>query len=232
MYFYITLVFAFGYFIESIFGFAGTIIAFSILAFFIDIKELIFIALFYATFTSFIIIITDIKSISKQKILQMLKTSIPGIIIGSMFLDYLSSNIILKLLGIFLIFFSIWSFLPIKKNNTPKKLFLLISGIFQGTFGTGGPLAISAMKNDFDNKSQLRTTFALFFIILNIIRGIQYFIQNTFNYSNISEFIWFLPIILMTTLLGHKVHLKISQKYFENGIYILLLVSGIFLFFK
>lgn len=229
---YIAFALLFGFFIESIFGFAGTTISFSLLAFFVDIKTLISLMLFVATLSSISIILTDRKSFSKKNYITMILSALPGVILGGILLNYLSSEILLKILALFLIALALYSFFEPKFNSSSKKLLLFFSGITHGLFGLGGVVAIGTMKNSFSNKSQLRITFAMFFISLNFIRGFQYFFQSNLEYSEIIKF-WWIPVPLFIVIwLGHKVHLKISERVFKKGISILILLSGIFFLLK
>lgn len=229
---YITLAFLFGVFIESVFGFAGTVIAFAILAFFVDIKTLVSLALFIGTLSSISIVITDKKSFVKKEYMMMMIYALPGAILGAFLLNYLSSEILLKILAVFLLGLSLHSFFEPKFSTSSKRVLLFFSGIVHGILGLGGVVAIGTMKNSFSHKSQLRVTFAMLFMTLNLIRGTQYFFQQTLDYSEVMKF-WWIPLPLFTSVwLGHKVHLKISETIFKKGISILLLFSGIFFLLK
>ena len=225
---YITLALLFGFFIESIFGFAGTVISFAILGFFVDIKTLVTLILYVATIASIFVVATDKHAFSKKEYFIMVKLAIPGAIIGALLFKYLSSEALLKILAVFLLGLALQSFFEPKFKNASKKLLLFTSGIIHGIFGLGGVVAIGTMKNSFAHKSQLRVTFAFFFITLNIIRAIQYFLQDTLAYAEIVEFWWIPAPLFFVIWLGHKVHLKISENLFKKGISVLLLISGIF----
>ena len=62
----ITIFFCLGFFIESIIGFGGGLIAYAILGFFMDIKQMILSGLYIGTCSSAYIIVTDHKSFSKK----------------------------------------------------------------------------------------------------------------------------------------------------------------------
>ena len=225
---YITLALLFGFFVESIFGFAGSIISLAILGFFIDIKTVVTLILYVSTVASLLVVSTDRSSFSKKEYFSMTKLAIPGAIVGALLFDYLSSEALLKTLAIFLLGLGLKSFFEPKFKNNLKKLLLFISGIVHGIFGLGGVVAIGTMQNNFAHKSQLRVTFAIFFITLNIIRATQYLMQSTVDMTEIIKF-WWIPIPLYFVIwLGHKIHLNISENLFKKGIAILLLTAGIF----
>ena len=222
----ITLGFLFGFFIESIFGFAGTVVSFAILGIFLDIKTLIYLILYVSTVASLLVIVSDKKSFSRKNYILMISTALPGAMIGAFLYDILSSEYLFNLLSILLIFLGLQSFYNPKFKVQTKRFLLFLSGIIHGIFGLGGVVAIGTMKNSFQNKSQLRVTFATFFLSLNLIRFIQYYLQGSISSNDLLNF-WWIPLPLIITIhLGHKVHLHISEKLFKKGISFLLIFAG------
>lgn len=226
---FIGLIFSFGFFIESIFGFGGSLVAFAILGFFVDIKDLILIALFIASTASIFIIASDFKSFKKDIFFKSLPYCLIGTIIGALVFIRVSSQILLNLFGIFLIILSFKN-LFFDKNITSKivsRIILVIGGFSQGVFGIGGPFFVTALKDQFNNKSELRATVASFFIAYNAVRFFQFSKNEDFN-ANIFINYWWVPFTLIIAIyLGHKVHLRISEDVFKKMISILILASGI-----
>ncbi len=231
----VPLVFFVAYFIESIFGFGGLIISFTILSFFVDTKNMIFLGLYVATCASTFVVISDRKSFSKEAFSKIFVIAFIGTIIGLVLFNYFTSLILLKIFAVFLLFFSIKSLFYESlslKSKILQKLFLFAGGILQGLFGTGGPFTVLAAKDWFKSKSQLRTTMAVFFIVFNIIRAIQLTTFGTFNYSIIQMYWWVIFPLALAIFLGYRIHLKINEAYFKIGINWLLLFAGIVLLFK
>ena len=229
----IALMFSFGFFVESIFGLGGTLVAFAILGFFTDIKDLIIVGLYIATIASIFIISSDYKSFNKKIFINSLPFCLVGTILGVLLFVNISSDVLLKLFGAFLIILSLKTFLfdGVKYPNFLVKKILLIGGFCHGTFGIGGPFIASVLRNKFSNKSQTRATMAAFFIVLNIIRYFQLEIGGDFDHELFFAF-WWMPIPLAIAIyLGHKVHVKISEKIFKNAVSTVTLVSGIGFFF-
>lgn len=229
----IVVVFAFGFFVESIFGFAGAIIALAALGLVIDIKEVIFMTVFIGLIAAFMIICFDFKSLDRKKLVNMLVWAFPGVFIGSFILDYLSSALLALIFGIFLVSYGIYSILNFSLNNARiEKLFLFLAGLVHGFLGTGGPFAVIATSNKFANKSEMRTTLVAFLFSINALRILQYGLQGTFKFDQLVPY-WWLPLpVLFAIWLGHQVHLKISEKSFKMGIDVLLLVVGIIFILK
>jgi uncharacterized protein len=230
----IGLAFCFGFFMESIIGFGGTLVAFSILGFFIDIKELVLIGIYIATCASIFVISSDYKSFNVKIFFQSFPLSLLGTILGVTFFVKTSSNILLTMFAIFLIILSIkvTFFDNIVMHGYISKLIIVVGGFSQGVFGIGGPFFAIALKNKFQNKSELRATLGGFFIIFNMVRVIQLLLQNHFSVRFFADY-WWVPLPLCLAIyLGHKVHRIISEKGFKNVFSGMSFFAGIEFFFK
>ncbi len=231
--------FALGFFFESIFGFGGGLIAYSILGFFIDFKLAILSGFYVGTLSSLLIACSSFKNIEFKIFKKLLLISLFGASIGAYFFSNLSVNILSPIFGLLLIFIALKNLFFDKKNNynqqnlvsKKSKFFkfklLFISSLSQGAFGTGGPFAVNALKNDFKNKSTLRATMALYFFFCNLLRLPQLIISKDFNLELFKQIWWVIIPVFIAIFLGHKVHLKISENYFKIGIGIITLIAGI-----
>ncbi len=103
----IAISFSIGFFIESIIGFGGGLIAYSFLGFFIDFKMMILAGLYIGTLSSAYIISTDYKSFDKKTFKSAILLSLVGTIIGVIFFTKFSSAILTKLFAFLLIILSI-----------------------------------------------------------------------------------------------------------------------------
>lgn len=221
--------FSLGFFIESIIGTGGGLIAYAILGFFMPIKEMILSGLYIGTCSSAYITYTDHKAFNKKLFLSILPICLVGTICGVLIFSKLDAKILSLTLGILLVLIALRSiFLA---NKTLPKIFrnklLFIGGISHGAFGIGGPFVISALQNEFKNKSELRTTMAVYFTTFNLVRVVQLVIQGDFNFDFISKIWWVIIPIFAAIKLGHKVHLKISEEFLRKSILFITLGAGI-----
>jgi len=231
----IALVFFIAFLIESIFGFGGLIISFTILSFLMETKDMIFLGLYVGIIASTFVIITDYKSFSKKIFFVMFPIALVGTILGVLLFSSLPNIILLKIFAIFLLVFALKSLFFEKvaiENILFQRTFLFFGGLLQGLFGTGGPFTIMAIKNKFSHKSELRTTMAVFFLVFNIVRAIQLTIQNAFDYSSILSYWWLVFVLLVSVGIGYKIHLKFNEHYFKIGINVLILFASVVLLFR
>ena len=234
----IGIIFCCGFFVESIIGFGGTLVAFSILGFFVDIKQLILMAIYIAMVSSIFVVASDYKAFSKQIFLKSFPFCLVGTFIGAVFFIYNSSQVILFVFGLFLLFLAAKTmfFDNIKLPKHLSNFVLTIGGISQGLFGIGGPFFAIALKgnsqNNFKNKSEMRATLAMFFITFNIIRIGQFWIQDTLTFDLFFNFWWVAAPLAIAIHLGHLVHKKISESAFKKIVAILATFSGVEFLFK
>ena len=229
----IGLIFCLGFGIESIFGFAGTIISLAILGLFFDIKEMVALAVFAGSIASIYIFLSDYKSFKLKIYGYIMLFTIPGVILGTIFLKNYSSDVILYVFSGFLIAFAVYTIIALKFSvpRLIKPIIMFAGGILGGMFGTGGPFVIAALKDSFGGKSAMRTTLAAMFLTFNIIRGPIYVKQGILDLEKLYPFWWVALLLALTIWLGHKIHIKISERTFHIGVSTLLIIAGVsFLF--
>lgn len=230
----IAISFSLGFFVESIVGFGGSLIAYAIAGLFIDIKQLILIALYIATCSSIYILTTDHKSFAKKIFLQSLPICLLGTMIGVLIFTRVSSGIILISFGALSMILSakVLFFDNVKFPKFLCTLLLLLGGISQGLFGIGGPFLANALKDEFRNKSEMRTTMATFFITLNFIRFFQLSIADQIQYGLFSQIWWVIAPVFVAIYFGFQAHLKISEVFFKKMVGTMTFFAGIVFLLK
>lgn len=221
--------FSFGFFIESIVGFGGGLIAYAILGFFMDLKEMVLAGLYIGTLSSACIALTDPKSFDTKTFKSLIPLSFIGTMIGAFAFAKLPVTILAFIFGILLIALAI-RIMFFEKFIFPKflkKKLIFLGGFAQGSFGTGGPFWASALSKDFQNKSKLRTTMAATFVIFNFVRVIQLSLEGQLNLEFFSKIWWTIIPVFITIKLGHFVHLKISEEFFKKLIALMTIFAGL-----
>ncbi len=230
----ITFIAAFAYFIESIFGFGGTIIFLGIAGFFIDFDLLLKIAMFLGLSSGFIILIQSFNHVSFKDLKIILTMTIPGAIAGTYFIDHLQTNILLNIFAVILIIYGCLNL--INQNYNPhhyiKNSFIYLGGLIQGLFTIGGPFVLMGYKNKFINRQQLRSTMAAYFFIINLIRIIQYSLSGN-NITLIIKNYYLTGIVIMACVwLGYFIHIRIPEILFKRAIIVFITVIGFLILIK
>jgi uncharacterized membrane protein YfcA len=230
----IAIAFSFGFFIESIIGFGGGLVAYALLGFFMDIKSMILVGLYIGTCASAHIWLSDRKSFSHKIFINSIPICFVGTMIGVFIFSTTSSKNLLILFGALSILLSakIIFFDNLKTPPIFKNYLLLIGGISHGLFGIGGPFIVNALKDEFNHKSSLRTTMAAFFVVFNIVRFVQLAIQDQIHHELFFKVWWTIIPVFGAIFLGHKAHLKMSEYLFKKMIGAMTLFAGVVFLFK
>jgi len=225
----IAISFSAGFFFESIIGFGGGIIAYAILGFFIDLKEMVIAGLYVGTLASAYIAASDFKQFDKKIFISLIPLSLVGTVFGVLIFSRFSSQSLAFLLGILLIILAVKTifFDRVVFPKFFKNKLIFIGGISHGIFGLGGPFVVNAIKNKFKNKSSLRTTMAVFFVLLNLVRIPQLLWQNQLQLEFFITIWWTIIPVFIAIKLGHLIHLKISEDTFKKGIAIMTIFAGL-----
>lgn len=230
----LTCIICFSYFLESIFGFGGALIALVGLGFFYDFKEIIPIVLYAGIVSSIIIILTDRKNFAKDVFKVNFLPIFLGLIVGVFIFYFASALILMNIYAFFLLYNSLKNLYKgefiLSKFN--KKIYLFIGGIIHGIFGTGGPVILLAIKDEFRNKSELRITMSHYFLILNILKIFQLYFFTEFPIIEIFAKWWLILPLSISIFIGYKIHVKISESLFKYVISFLLLIASIIFIVK
>lgn len=221
--------FSLGFFVESIVGFGGGLIAYAILGFFLNLKTMILAGLYISTLSSAYIAYTDFKSFDKKIFKSLIPICLTGTIFGTLIFSKLSSETLSLIFGILLILLAVKNIF-FDKFIFPKifkQKLLLIGGISQGAFGIGGPFVGNALKEDFKTKSNFRTTLAVYFVVFNLVRFAQLSVQGEIKSEFFSEIWWAVIPVFLAIQLGYRVHLKISEEVFKKLIGLMTILAGL-----
>ncbi len=221
--------FSLGFFVESIVGFGGGLIAYAMLSFVTDLKTMILAGLYIGTCSSAYIAYTDFKSFDKKIFKSLLPICFVGTVFGVFIFSKFSAEVLSLIFGILLVslaiktmFFDKFIFPKIFKQKL-----LFIGGISHGAFGIGGPFIANALKDDFKNKSNFRTTLAVFFTVFNLVRFAQLSLQNEIKPEFFAAIWWTIIPVFLAIKLGYKIHLKISEDIFKKLIGLMTILAGL-----
>ena len=230
----ITFIAGFAYFIESIFGFGGTIIFLGIAGFFIDFDLLLKIAMFLGLSSGFAILVQSYKYVSYKHLKKILLMTIPGAVLGTFLIDYLQVNILLNLFAIILVAYGTLNLINPNFNphQSVKNTFVYLGGLIQGLFTIGGPFVLMGYKEHFLKKEELRSTMAAYFFIINLIRIIQYFLSGNNISTIITEYYFTSIVIIFCVWFGYFIHIKIPEVIFKKAIVVCITLIGVLILLK
>ena len=229
----IALIACFAYAIESIFGFGGTIIFLGISGFFFDFNSLLKLAMIVGLSSGLAVLIQSYKYVSLNHLIKILIYTIPGALIGTYFISYFASDILIKIFAIILIIYGCFNlFFPdIRFPQFLKNFFVILGGFIQGIYTIGGPFVLMGYKDYFSSKQDLRSTMAGYFFIINSLRAI-FFMFLGGSYLEIVKIYYPIALLVMLSVwLGYFIHKQIPEILFKKFIIIAITLIGVLILF-
>jgi uncharacterized membrane protein YfcA len=222
----------FGFFIQSIIGFAGGLVALPFLLCVMPLSEAVsYISIFYLISTP-IYLVKEWQDVDKQLLKNLAVSSFFGVLAGIIVLKFGKPLILKKALGIFILLFVVNS-LRVKKDipSSPKlkPFFGFLGGFFSGVFSTGGPLYVMIVQKETTNIKTFRATMFGTLGLVTVMRIPVLIIGGVMTMKEVYNSMYVLPFFILALFLGKKVYLKLDDILIKKIILVLLFVSGIML---
>lgn len=175
------------------------------------------------------------KQVVWADMLPLIPFSLGGIAIAIWLLVNVDEKLLVRILGGFVLCYSVYSLLPLPDFKGGRKWAVLaggFGGMVGALFGTGGPFYVVYLKMRQLNKAQFRATIAMIFFVDGGVRIIGYALNGLYTSQVLIMLALLFPILFLGMYVGHHLHVKFDQKKFNQVISILLMLSGCMLLYK
>ena len=221
----------FAFFFRSLTGFGGALLSIPLLGIFFPLKFIVPMEAVLEVALSAGLISSVIRRVDKTQLRQLL----PGVLIGSLlgvyFLGFFVDQYLKLMLGVVIIVVALNLLRKTQRNLTALSGWGLSAGIMGGVlgglFGTSGPAYVAYLSSQTLEKEVFRATLIFIFAVEYSWRLALYAWEGLLGYDEL-EFAFFLgPALILSTVLGHFLHIRISEHLFRRVVAILMLGSGI-----
>jgi len=225
------------YCIRGIAGFGSGLIAVPLLAHFLPLTFVVPLIL-VTDFAASIVLGTHTRQHARWDELKvLLPFGLLGVVAGTTLLLNLPKTPLLIALGLLVLLFGARSLLNIQGTRTVSRLWAAPAGLVGGTvsalFGTGGPPYVIYLNHRLHDKSELRATFSLLFLIEGGVRIVSFLLVGLLlEPSLLFAILAALPLVAAGLWLGNHVHLGISAQTMQRLIGVILVVSGVSLLWR
>lgn len=157
-------------------------------------------------------------------------------LVGVFALNFISENILIKIMSVFFILLSILSLLGLKYTMKLSLLSYKIAGAFLGFLTgsisiSGPPLALFLNSAKVSNE-EFREVFSWFSLVTSIVAIGGYAISNLLTFQTLKMALLFLPILFLGSYIGKRINKHLSVAFFEKLILSITLASSVFLLVK
>lgn len=223
-----------GFFVQTVVGFAGSLIALPILLFGLNLPDAIaYISIFYL-FSSISLVYKEWEIIDKSVIGKLSIPSVIGVLVGIFVLTYSQPIVLKKALGVFILLYVgyvVIGKIDLKLGKKGIMLFGVVGGFFAGVFSTGGPLYVIAVKNSVNEVKIFRATMIGVLGLITLVRLPSLAFSGLLNSGHLKMSLFIFPVFLLAQFLGNHFFLKINEVLFKKVLLGLLCLSGTALIF-
>lgn len=187
----------------------------------------------YGLISSLIIFSQNYKQIDWKEAKKLLILMGIGLVSGIYLSNVVDSKILLKIYALFIIIVALKEMFykgELDFGDVALTCIVLLAGIFQGLFVSGGPLLIIYVAKKLKEKNQIRGTLCFVWIFLNGYMMVNQILNGQFSPHNILVTSIGLPGVFLGVTIGGYLATVLSKEKFLKVVYILLTISGLSLF--
>jgi uncharacterized membrane protein YfcA len=216
-------------FTQGFSGFGAILIALPLLSIFLEIKMVIPLVALAAQVITLIVLIQLKQHLDWKKIIPLIISALPGILVGVYFLKRLDKGVIHWILGITLVVYSLYSLLTRARANGIREKWAYLFGFLGGCLGgalsaAGPPVIVYTSLSDW-GKDQIKVTLQGYFVLSGFVVIIAHAINGLTTLPVIRFFAAGLPMLFLGTYVGSRFYGAINEAAYRR--IILLLLSGL-----
>jgi uncharacterized protein len=158
-----------------------------------------------------------------------------GVGVGLWVLRAMSTAVLAKVLGAFVIIYAIYQMLPLPElrgSRVAATYCGFLGGLVGTLFGTGGPFYVIYLNLRRLERAAFRATFAMNFLIDGGLRLAAFAAAGLFGRQTLGYLLAAIPVVGAGLYIGGRIQTGFSQRAFLIVIRLLLLASGMVLLLK
>ena len=219
-----------GFFVQTLVGFAGSLVALPILLIGLKLPDAIaYVSIFYM-FSSSFLVKKEWHNIDKNVILKLTLASVIGVILGIIVLTYSKPVILQKGLGVFILLYIVYVLMGKKEMSTNKTVNWILGalgGFFSGVFSTGGPLYVISVKNTVHEIRAFRATMIGVLALVTLVRVPALAVSGALTFQHLKMSLLILPVFFLAQYLGNLLFDRINEVFFKRFLLVLLFFSAL-----
>jgi uncharacterized membrane protein YfcA len=225
---------ALSYVVFGIAGFGTALVASPLLAHFMPVAHIVPLLALLDFFAATTNLARDGRKAELGELKRLVPLMIVGSGIGALILLFTKPDVLLLLLGVFVVGYSTYSlsgYHPVKKFGPVCSVpFGLVGGIFGALFGSGGFVYAIYLQSRLDSKEHIRVTQTTLIGLSTLTRLVLFLAAGVYaDMSLLLLAVVLAPSMLVGVWLGRHITLKLSREQFVRLVNIVILVSGFFL---
>jgi uncharacterized membrane protein YfcA len=221
--------------VRSLTGFGSALISVPLLALLFDLKFVVPLESVLEIGFTLLLVRKVYGRIRMETLLPMIAGASLGTIIGAQFLISLADFLLKKALGVFILLFALYYCAGVRKEGRDSFSNAwgfpagAAGGILGGVFGTSGPPFVAYLAYRLKEKDVLRASLIGMFAVDYGWRTAVFAFSGLLTGELLSFFLYLTPALIFGTILGHMIHLRVTEGQFKKIVAGILLTSGVLL---
>ncbi|KPK87984.1 MAG: hypothetical protein AMJ94_16110 [Deltaproteobacteria bacterium SM23_61] len=230
-----SLIIFFAFLTRALTGFGSALISVPLLALLFDLKLVVPLESLLEVGFTFLLIAKVYPKIHKSTLLPMIGGAVLGTLLGTYFLQTLGDPLLKRALGAFVILFAFYFWRGDREErsrNLSANWGILAGaggGILGGLFGTSGPPFVAYLAYRLREKEVVRASLIGMFAVDYSWRTLVFAFSGLLSADLLFFCLGLIPALVLGTILGHKIHVRVTEGQFRKIVAGILFVSGILL---
>lgn len=230
----ICLAIAVAYLVFGMVGFGTALVASPALALYLPLAKIVPLLALMDMIAAMTNIYKDGRKADVQELKRLVPLMVVGSLVGAAILLKTRPDIMLLVLGIFVVAYSLYSlskFSPKRKFNPGAAVpFGLVGGVFSALFGSGGFIYAIYLSGRIEQKEGMRVTQATLIGLSTLTRVILFSLAGVYaDISIILLALVLLPVMFLGVKAGRHITLRLTRDQFIKIINVVVLCSGVVL---
>lgn len=228
------LVLFFSNMIQSITGFAGTLLAMPFSIRLVGVVEAKTVLNIFTLMSCLVISIQNRRYVNYKVLAKMAAGMLIGMVIGIWLFEQVPLQILLTFYAVLIILIAIKKMFwkkEITLSGWVMVMVLVAAGIIHGMFLSGGALLVIYAVYALKDKAEFRATISAVWVLLNSLLIVMSYQAANYNTATIKVILISMLPLALSVKIGNILYKKINQQQFLKVTYVLLLISGASLLF-
>jgi uncharacterized membrane protein YfcA len=230
-----TLIIFLAFLTRSLTGFGSALISVPLLALLFDLKFVVPLESVLEVGFTVLLISKVYPKIHKRTLLPMIGGAALGTLLGTHFLQTLGDVVLKRALGAFVILFALYFWREGREERAGTLAAIwgrragAGGGVLGGLFGTSGPPFVAYLAYKLKEKEVLRASLIGMLAVDYAWRTTVFAVSGLLTVELLTFTLYLTPALIFGTILGHRIHLRITEGQFRKIVAGILLISGILL---
>ena len=226
--------------VEGIAGFGATVMALPFVAMLIGIDKAVPMLSSLGVLVSFFIVLRSWRDLDwKEYLFIVLHVGI-GVPCGLFMMDFLPKEWLIAILVCFMFFAGIKGLCgvlrkssvprrsPMGKKNLLSRLVLILGGVIQGAFSSGGPVIVIYAARALPEKTKFRVTLSMLWMTVNVVMLTKWTIMGTVWTPALGrQILCAIPFVICGVFTGDFLHHKVNERNFRIIVYSILMIAAL-----